>query len=92
VDNPQFKQAHVLLEKAERVCFLGFGYDNTNLDRLIGPLGPGGLLGKLCFGTVRGSTRKEIEVLNQTRFFGHLDAGESLWGNLELLRQRGVLL
>lgn len=92
MENPQFKQAQDLLKHAERVCFLGFGYDNTNLDRLIGPLGPGGLLGKLCFGTVWGLTQREIEVLNQTRFFGNLDAGAPHWGNLELLRQRGVLL
>lgn len=32
--NPQFQRAHELLNSAERVCFLGFGYDRTNLGRL----------------------------------------------------------
>lgn len=32
--DPQFSQAHELLSEAEVVCFLGFGYDKTNLERL----------------------------------------------------------
>jgi len=92
VDNPEFKRAHDLLAHAERICFLGFGYDKTNLDRLIGPLGTGIVTSKECFGTVFGFTQKEIEVLNQTRFLGMLNTGAPDWGNLELLRQRGVLL
>src|SRR5213079_3703208 len=34
-DNPQFTVARALLRHADRICFLGFGYDKTNLDRLI---------------------------------------------------------
>jgi hypothetical protein len=33
--NPVFQQAHELLQDAERICFLGFGYDFTNLERLM---------------------------------------------------------
>lgn len=31
----QFQRAHDLLRLAERICFLGFGYDSTNLERLM---------------------------------------------------------
>jgi hypothetical protein len=31
---PQFQEAHQQLRAAERICFLGFGYDKTNLERL----------------------------------------------------------
>jgi hypothetical protein len=34
--NPEFNRAHELLRNAERICFLGFGYDQTNLRRLAG--------------------------------------------------------
>ena len=34
LDQPQFKQAHSLLRSADVICFLGFGWDRTNLDRL----------------------------------------------------------
>jgi len=33
-DQPQFKQAHSLLRSADVICFLGFGWNRTNLDRL----------------------------------------------------------
>ena len=33
-DEPQFTQARTLITQARRVCFLGFGYDKTNVDRL----------------------------------------------------------
>jgi hypothetical protein len=36
-DEPQFHEAHRLLAQAERVCFVGFGYDATNLRRLLQP-------------------------------------------------------
>jgi len=35
-NNPQFQRAHQLLRDAERICFLGFSYDSTNLERLMG--------------------------------------------------------
>jgi len=33
----RFERAHQFLGKAERICFVGFGYDETNLDRLLQP-------------------------------------------------------
>lgn len=33
-DQPQFQQAHDLLRNADVICFLGFGWDPTNLSRL----------------------------------------------------------
>lgn len=33
-EEPQFEQAHTLIAQARKVCFLGFGYDKTNVDRL----------------------------------------------------------
>ncbi len=33
-NSPEFKKAHELLEKAEKIYFLGFGYNSTNLKRL----------------------------------------------------------
>jgi hypothetical protein len=36
IDNePQFQQAHDLLINAKKICFLGFGYNETNLNRLM---------------------------------------------------------
>jgi hypothetical protein len=35
IDNdPEFSQAHKLIEDAEIICFLGFGYNRTNIKRL----------------------------------------------------------
>ena len=33
-DDPEFDEARRKLREAKRVCFLGFGYDATNLSRL----------------------------------------------------------
>jgi hypothetical protein len=33
-DQPQFQRAHSLLRSADVICFLGFGWDPTNLSRL----------------------------------------------------------
>ncbi len=33
-DKPQFQQAHHLLRRAQMICFVGFGYDATNAQRL----------------------------------------------------------
>jgi hypothetical protein len=35
---PQFQKAHQLLHEAERVCFLGFGYDEINISRIVSAL------------------------------------------------------
>lgn len=38
-NNPQFAEAHRLIKDAEIVCFLGFGFDGKNLERLLKPSG-----------------------------------------------------
>lgn len=45
----QFKKANELIKEAEIICFLGFGYDKTNIKRL--NLKESDLAGKLVFGT-----------------------------------------
>lgn len=34
VDDPEFRMAHEYLAKAKKICFLGFGYNQKNLERL----------------------------------------------------------
>ncbi len=46
-NEPQFVEAQKLLKEAEVVCFLGFGYDQRNIERLLNP--PGILNGKKVF-------------------------------------------
>ncbi len=48
-DQPQFTEANKLIKEAETICFLGFGYDKTNMDRL--SLKDSDLAGKRVFGT-----------------------------------------
>src|SRR5439155_25433611 len=56
-DDPEFKRAHEVLKKSERICFLGFVYDKTNLLRLFAPFDPGFLVKKMLGGTARGFTQ-----------------------------------
>lgn len=48
-EQPQFTEAKRLIKEAETICFLGFGYDKTNMDRL--SLKTINLSGKRIFGT-----------------------------------------
>ena len=61
--NPQFQRAHRLLNKAERVCFLGFGYDQTNLERLAGYTPPPK---QGVIGSAKGLTNRECSIIRQT--------------------------
>jgi hypothetical protein len=88
-DNPQFIQAKALLANAERICFLGFGYDKTNVQRLFGDFGTNFLTKELC-GTALGFTPREIKRIIQPQLGNKVDARDC--NNLELLRQTGVLL
>jgi len=55
----QFQEAHRLLHAAKLVCFLGFGYDDTNLHRLqLENYGHAAM-----FGTCYGKTEAECAVL-----------------------------
>jgi hypothetical protein len=92
-DNPQFQQANELLVNAERICFLGFGYDKTNIQRL----GTWNTLKSLIndarkqfCGTARGFTPTEIGRIIHAQFSDRFVARDC--NNLELLRQTGVLL
>jgi hypothetical protein len=92
-DNPQFIQAHALLEDAERICFLGFGYDKTNVQRLLGNSEKvHGLLyqmNKQWFGTALGFTQAEVNGIK-----ARLPQGFNAYpafNNLQFLRETGVL-
>jgi hypothetical protein len=58
-----FKQAHDLLKNASRVCFLGFGYDLTNMKRLL-EYGPTGR--PEVFGSAVGLTPRECDLIRST--------------------------
>jgi hypothetical protein len=61
--NPQFQRAHELLNNAERVCFLGFGYDRTNLERLAKYTPPPG---QEVIGSAKGLTPRECHLIRET--------------------------
>lgn len=91
--HPQFKQAHELLTKAEIVCFLGFGFDATNLARL--RLNDVALRAKY-FGTAFDKTAAEAKEIG--RLLPHdssglkkADLGKKTQGNLEYLREINIL-
>ncbi len=56
-DDDDFKLAHDLLSKAERVCFLGFGYDEMNITRLKLT----SLASRIIFGTTYGLGDGQIQ-------------------------------
>jgi hypothetical protein len=60
--NPQFRRAHEFLESAERVCFLGFGYDRTNLERLAGYNAPSR---QGVIGSAKGLTSRECRLVRE---------------------------
>jgi hypothetical protein len=61
--NPTFDRAHELLSNAERICFLGFGYDRTNLERLAPYRPPSG---QVVIGSAKGFTGRECESIRET--------------------------
>lgn len=56
-----FERAHELLRQAERACFLGFGYDETNLQRLMA-FDPNGLRLEIS-GSAKGLTGRECQLI-----------------------------
>lgn len=68
-DKPQFQIAHKLINAAERICFLGFGYDQTNLERL-NLFGFNGT--KSMMGSAYGFTPKECAHIKK-RFGGWIE-------------------
>lgn len=61
--SPEFELAHKLVEEAERIYFLGFGYDKTNVKRLC--LHP---LGKTYAGTAYRLSPPEISLITNSLF------------------------
>jgi len=82
-----FSQARDLMKKAQRVVFLGFGYDEINVSRLIPKLSdvPGTL-----FGSAFELAETEIVSLRQ-RFENRLHTGRHGARVLEFLRERVAL-
>ncbi len=71
---PQFTEANKLIKEAETICFLGFGYDKTNLDRL--SLKYSDITGKRLFGTA-------FDIGNARRSWlkGYFDRNTVTFGN-----------
>jgi hypothetical protein len=63
-ESEEFRQAHELMEKADRICVLGFGYHKDNMRRLLVPLA------KSVHGTAYGFTQAEREYLTDYRYKG----------------------
>jgi hypothetical protein len=77
-----------LLSEAKRVCFLGFGYDLTNLRRLLQPSDV--LLGKLVVGSAFGLTSTEKEFIRK-HVEGDLQLRAAHEDCLATLRETGIL-
>lgn len=61
--NPEFKLAQDKIKNANRIYFVGFGYDRTNLNRLISDIS---FDNKIVMGTAIGFTGKEMnEIQNE---------------------------
>jgi hypothetical protein len=59
-DEQPFKLAHERLKDASRICFLGFGYDPTNMDRLL-QYSPAGR--SEVYGCAVGFTSRECDLI-----------------------------
>ena len=91
-DNPQFIKAKEMLHYAERICFLGFGYDKTNMHRLFGDVGPIFFSKKEIYGTTWGLTQAEVKRMIREQLTLDFHGGNSSFNNLDLLRETGILL
>jgi hypothetical protein len=88
----EFEDARKTILKAKRVCFLGFGYDSTNLERLRGdPKNPSWQNVEFICGSAHGRTENENQNVNQEFFGGKLAFGGSDWDASRVLREFGVL-
>jgi hypothetical protein len=65
-DDPQFRQAHDLLRVAEVVCFLGFGYLGSNLERLRLDFVPAVTI---VYGCATGKTETEVNIVQHQGIF-----------------------
>ena len=90
-DMEQFDEARAALQAAKRVCFLGFGYDGINLERLLGKLGTSWLADRFVCGSAYDRTAVENWNVNMRYFGGRFRFGESDWKIARFLRESGAL-
>jgi hypothetical protein len=87
---PQFVTAHKLIMDAETICFLGFGYDRTNIKRLFPAIQM--FFKKRIFGSAYRLTRAEVDSVK--RMLGPRDFAEVDYVGydcLEFLRNYPIL-
>jgi hypothetical protein len=85
-DKPQFQRAYELLQNADRICFVGFGYDETNLQRLSG-YGP--RRHQVLFACAKGLTGRECYLIQdklKALGYGERYSLDNLGDALEFLR------
>jgi len=91
----QFNRAKEMITWAEKICFIGFGFDSTNISRLGFP--DHNLSSKKVYSTLYGVTLPEIFVA-QKRLGGDFYGSEIDWLNhsihktLDYIRNTGALL
>jgi hypothetical protein len=93
-DTAEFQTAHDVLSRAERVCFLGFGYHELNLKRLFNgvTLSPG----VEFFACRYGLNESEKTDVQQLFTKNNIGARRTVWGNEDedcyrFLREHGAL-
>ncbi len=72
-DSPDFQEAQQVISEASNVVFLGFGYDEITLNKL---LGNSDLDSKKFYGTSIGLDQ-DIKIRLQSKFGGNLVLGEN---------------
>jgi hypothetical protein len=85
-----FARARKILQQSQKICFLGFGYDPTNIQRLGVH---GGDISARLMGSAYGLTRAESQRV-RVRFQGqatHLELGNEVQDVLAFLRNNPVL-
>jgi len=85
-ENEQLEKAHEELKRAEKVCFLGFGYHQTNIDRLK-------ILEMEHLKTLHGSAHsieRAEQLALQRRMKGRIKLGYSSQGCLDYLKDHFV--
>ena len=90
-EQPQFTEAKRLIKEAETICFLGFGYDKTNMDRL--SLKTSILSGRRVFGTAVHMGGAELTMIKA--YFGskiRIKLGESDETIEKFLRNHPVIV
>jgi hypothetical protein len=89
-DTPEFRTARAILNEADVICFLRFGYHSTNVRRLI--KGVFNLSGKRICCSGFGLTDAERKAVEKQFPLANLLWGKKDHGCLTFLRETGVLL